>query len=226
VTPATGFDDGWWRDFSVVTICQAMSNVTSDIRPQIKQPDVNNQVSNSFAALKPKLNTLYKQLLISIQQSPAAVPFSQIGSGNLGQAATLYQGFLSNPAWVVAKKAQFASGQWTNQVWELLHHWLKLWSLGVSTGSIDTLIGQLAAAGDVADAGIEGGVDGLLQRGHQRLALLAQRLPARRTGILDKVDRASRSRTQPPRDDVTGKSRAAGQRHSNDPIRHHDAAPV
>jgi hypothetical protein len=147
VTPTTGLDDNWWRTFSVVAVCQAMSYITSDIRPQLKQPDIDNGVNATNATLRAVLNPFYRQLLTTISQSPASVPFAQIGSGNLPQAAQLYQGYLSNPAWIVAKNAQAASGQWTNQVWELYHHWIKLWALGLTTAQIDTLIGQLTASG-------------------------------------------------------------------------------
>ena len=146
VTPATGLDDGWWSGFAVVALCQAMSYVTTDLRPQMLQPSIDNQVAALNAALQPKLNGLYATLLTTIQASPASTPFSQIPPAQYSQAAQIYSGLLQNPAWIVAKAGQEASGQWTDQVWELLHHWIKLSALGMASTDIDTLIGTLVAA--------------------------------------------------------------------------------
>ncbi|NPD29775.1 hypothetical protein [Corallococcus exiguus] len=145
VTPATGLNDSWWSSFAVVTLCQAMYNITSDLRPQLKQPAINNQVSASNAALQPKLNALYSQLLKTTPNA-VATALAAIPQGQWSQAASIYSSYLSNPAWISAKVAQAASHQWTDQTWELFHHWLKLQLLGMSNASIDALINQLVAA--------------------------------------------------------------------------------
>ncbi|WP_404371956.1 Hint domain-containing protein [Corallococcus coralloides] len=145
VTTATGLNDSWWSSFAVVTLCQAMYNITSNLRPQLKQPDINNQVSASNATLQPKLNALYSQLLRTTPNA-VATALAAIPQGQWSQAASLYSSYLSNPAWISAKVAQAASHQWTDQTWELFHHWLKLQLLGMSNASIDALINQLIAA--------------------------------------------------------------------------------
>src|SRR5215472_11929745 len=149
ITPATGLGDDWWKAFSVVVICQAIYYVTSNTRNIISQPDVNNQVAASNRALQSAhVNLFYAGILAETPDTTAHAVFAQIAaSGKRAEATRIYVSLLENPAWISAKVGQAASGQWTDQLWELLHHWLKLYALGMTPAQIDAVINALIAAG-------------------------------------------------------------------------------
>jgi len=149
ITPATGLADDWWTAFSVVVICQAIYYVTSNTRNAVRQPDVNNQVAALNSVLRSAhVNFFYAGILAETRDTTAHAAFAQIAaSGNRTEAARLYVSLLENPAWISAKVGQAASGQWTDQLWELLHHWLKLYALGMTSAQIDAVIKALVKAG-------------------------------------------------------------------------------
>ncbi|OED46940.1 hypothetical protein ACH42_03365 [Endozoicomonas sp. (ex Bugula neritina AB1)] len=151
-----GFDNNWWSDFAVVLLCQAMDNVTSSLTKQMKTDDINRQMNSNNQSMAPKMNGYYQQMLVNVADSPAKQPYTGIGSQKI-QAATLYEGFLTSPAWISAKVSQYDRQQWPNQVWELFHHWNKLALLGKSNDQINSLINMLKSKGlpvpDLVSAG-------------------------------------------------------------------------
>src|SRR5215472_13805075 len=149
ITPATGLGDDWWTAFNVVVICQAIYYVTSNTRNAVRQPDVNNQVAALNSVLRSAhVNFFYAGILAETRDTTAHAAFAQIAaSGNRTEAARLYVSLLENTAWISAKVGQAASGQWTDQLWELLHHWLKLYALGMTSAQIDAVIKALVKAG-------------------------------------------------------------------------------
>jgi hypothetical protein len=148
ITPATGLGDDWWTAFNVVVICQAIYYVTSNTRNAVRQPDVNNQVAALNGALQSAhVNFFYAGVLAETVGTRVQTVFAQIAASDRAQAARMYVSLLENPAWISAKVGQAASGQWTDQLWELLHHWLKLYALGMTAAQIDAIINALVVAG-------------------------------------------------------------------------------
>src|SRR5271165_5941214 len=47
VAGLTGLNDGWWSDFAVSLLCQAMDNQTTQLRPQLNHDDINNAVNSA-----------------------------------------------------------------------------------------------------------------------------------------------------------------------------------
>ena len=109
---------------------------------------MNDKVAALNGALQSaRVNFFYAGVLAETVGTRVQAVFSQIAASDRAQAARMYVSLLENPAWISAKVGQAASGQWTDQLWELLHHWLKLYALGMTPAQIDAIINGLVAAG-------------------------------------------------------------------------------
>ena len=107
---------------------------------------MNNQVASLNGALRTNLNFYYAGVLIETPGTPVQPVLAGIAASDWALAAQLYVSLLGSPAWISAKVGQAASGQWTGADWELLHHWLKLYALGMTAAQIDAVIQALVAA--------------------------------------------------------------------------------
>ena len=144
--PPTGQGVDWWVAFNVVVLCQAIYYIATGTRGEVRQPDVNNQVAALNTALRANLNLFYAGVLADTPGTPVQPVFAAIAAPDRALAAQMYVGLLENPAWISAKVGQATSGQWTDADWELLHHWLKLYALGMTAAQIDAVIQALVAA--------------------------------------------------------------------------------
>ena len=145
ITPATGLDDNWWTGFNVVLICQAIYYLTSNLRPYVKQPDVSNQVAALNDQLLAKIGLFYAGI-VAAAPGPIEAAFAQIAPYDRPEAATFYVGLLEDPVFIEAKIGQATSGSWADQLWELLHHWVKLYALGMTAAQIDAVIATLVTS--------------------------------------------------------------------------------
>lgn len=142
VSGATGLYDDWWADFSVAVLCQSMWYLTSSLKPQLLQGDIDGAVNACNAALRTRSGRVYALALARFFG-----PFKQEYDAVRDRAATLAEyrrGLLEN---VGMHRIWYAAGEWKNPDWELFNHIAKMLALGASEGDIDSLIGELDAAG-------------------------------------------------------------------------------
>ncbi|KAI8502733.1 hypothetical protein Bbelb_194350 [Branchiostoma belcheri] len=135
-----GLDNNWWSDFSVASLCQAMYNLTTDLRKQLKRDDINNAVNSKNADLKARSMEFYAKVF---SETYVKTTYSTIT--DKASARQHYESALTSDAWITAKRAIAAEGMWTDAAWELYHHWVKLHLLGASNAEIDNIIQQLSS---------------------------------------------------------------------------------
>ncbi|XP_078681165.1 uncharacterized protein LOC144916059 [Branchiostoma floridae x Branchiostoma belcheri] len=136
----TGLDNNWWSDISVASLCQAMYNLTTDLRKQLKRDDINNAVNRKNAELKARSMEFYAKVF---SETYVKTTYSTIT--DKASARQHYESALTSDAWITAKRAIAAEGMWTDAAWELYHHWVKLHLLGASNAEIDNIIQQLSS---------------------------------------------------------------------------------
>ncbi|XP_035690956.1 uncharacterized protein LOC118425909 [Branchiostoma floridae] len=139
-TSLTGLDNNWWSDFSVAALCQAMYNLTKDLRKQLKSDDINNAVNNKNTELKTHSMLFYAKVF-----SDTFIKTTYHMITDKASAKQHYVSALTSDAWITAKRAIAAEGMWTDAAWELYHHWVKLHLLGASNDEIDGIIKQLSS---------------------------------------------------------------------------------
>ncbi|CAH1232683.1 Hypp489 [Branchiostoma lanceolatum] len=138
-TSIIGLDNKWWSDFSTAVLCQAMYNLTSDLRKQLKKDNINNAVKGKNSDLKKHCMAFYAKVF---SETYIKTPYNSIQSKKSAKAE--YISALTSDAWITAKRAVASEGMWTDAAWELYHHWVKLHLLGASNGEIDGIIKQLS----------------------------------------------------------------------------------
>eukprot|EP00058_Branchiostoma_floridae_P009361 XP_002594849.1 hypothetical protein BRAFLDRAFT_124437 [Branchiostoma floridae] len=137
-TSLSSLDNKWWSDFSTVVLCQAMYNLTSDLRKQLKKDNINNAVNSKNSELKKHCMSFYAKVF---SQTFAKKAYDSIQ--NKKSAKAEYIAVLTSDAWITAKRTVASEGMWTDAAWELYHHWVKLHLLGASNKEIDGIIKQL-----------------------------------------------------------------------------------
>ncbi|MGG6311509.1 hypothetical protein [Paenibacillus macerans] len=142
VSAVTGLPDDFWSGFSVAVLCEAMWNITSDLRPQLMIDRIRQAVASSMGRVHVSATAWYTHMLsrIGVQRELSAIP-----ENRYPEAAAIYIGALRNPAWIQAKIVQYESGTWTNRDWELYHHWVKLAALGAGDAAINETIQYLVS---------------------------------------------------------------------------------
>ncbi|MCM3699526.1 Hint domain-containing homing endonuclease [Paenibacillus macerans] len=142
VTNVTGLRDDFWSGLSVAVLCEAMWNITSDLRPQLRIERIRQTIAASMNRIYGSATSWYTYMLyqIGVRNELAAIPVSRYP-----EAVTIYVNALRNPAWIQAKIVQYESGNWANRDWELYHHWVKLAALGALDPVIDETIQYLVS---------------------------------------------------------------------------------
>ncbi|QBR04366.1 hypothetical protein [Paraburkholderia pallida] len=140
--------DDFWRRLSVAALCQQMHAVTSSLRPQLLIDNINRDIDAFNADLRARGARWYahiaavtdgviKDALAALSRTPA----------DLASAKADYIRGLTSDAWINMKRAQDASGNWSDRDWELFHHWIKLAALGASDTEIDATISTTVGKG-------------------------------------------------------------------------------
>ncbi|HYP00216.1 MAG TPA: hypothetical protein VER76_08500, partial [Pyrinomonadaceae bacterium] len=147
VNAYTGLTDAFWSDMAAAALCQQMYHVTSKIRPKILIDKINGNLGAWNANLRGRVARFYAHMARvvdgNIKTALAAFP----DEPSRKQAREYYMLGLTSDSWINAKVTQQASGNWTNQDWELFHHWIKLAALGASDQEIDDVITRASAKG-------------------------------------------------------------------------------
>lgn len=145
VPPTFWFDDtlglssDFWSPFANTAACEAIYILSKSVRvkPELLQKDL----ADFNATLRGYANRLYRyQILNGAWEAVSSIINQLRDTGNLEAAGELYRNALTSDAWISLKKAEFASGSWTNRDWELYHHWIKLSAMVVSDAEIDRTI--------------------------------------------------------------------------------------
>lgn len=140
-TSDTGLDDAWWRDFSVAVLCQAIAEMGSSIRGQMVTAKINADVSSFNVALRERSARAYARMLASTY-SPLVTLLRQVNPTTAKQQ--FHDALLAN---VLNRVLWFQAGMWTSPDWEMFNQYAKYIALGASDAEVDTLIGELLAAG-------------------------------------------------------------------------------
>ncbi|WP_225765880.1 Hint domain-containing protein [Inquilinus sp. Marseille-Q2685] len=137
----TGLDDGWWSGFSVAVLCQAIAEMGSRIRGQMLTDKINADVSSFNGTLRARSSRVYAQVLATTY-APLVSLLQQVNRDTARQQ--FRESLLSN---VLNRQLWYQAGMWTSPDWEMFNQYAKYIALGASDAEVDTLIGELQAAG-------------------------------------------------------------------------------
>lgn len=159
VSSATGLADGFWSEFAVAVLCQAMYNITSSLRSQLLSGKINDAVTAHNNSLRPHATALYGEVL-KLGFPDFTNAFNAIS--DKAQALATYESHLQSDHYITALAALYhGQGGWPNPDWTLFHHWVKLSVLGASDAAIATIIttvkGKLTQQGVPFPASVEAG---------------------------------------------------------------------
>ncbi|MFJ4391515.1 hypothetical protein [Pseudomonas soli] len=156
VSQATGLGDDFWTGYSIVTLCQAMYNITSDLRKQLKSGDIDNTVNGYNDRLKQAATPLYARAMQSY--GPFAQGFN--ACPDKAQALARYRGHLQSDHYLGALAVQYhGPNGLPNFDWLLWHHWVKLQILGCGTADIASTITAVKNTLRLADVPLPANVD-------------------------------------------------------------------
>jgi hypothetical protein len=139
VSPA--FPQVRWSGFAVAVLCQAMFNLASDLRPQLRQDKIDGDIAGFNAAVSAQAVAWYAHVFANASQDFAS---AYAEAGEKARVLAEYTTQLTSDHYVTSRRAMVASSTWTNQTPELFHHWLKLTILGASDALVDQTIAKLA----------------------------------------------------------------------------------
>lgn len=132
-----------WSGWATAVLCQAMYNLTSDLRPQLLSSKINDAVNSFNTAIQTNAVTLYASVFAAAQPDFAQ---ARAAMHNDALAVTQYLQFVGSDAYVSMRLAEYVNTNWPDPEWELFHHWVKLLALGASTSAIVAAIGELGQA--------------------------------------------------------------------------------
>ena len=139
VTGSTGLNDDFWSGFAVAALCQAMYNITSDLRKQLKSGDIDNAVNACNGQITNSAMPLYG---LALQQGYPAFTQAYNDCPDKAQALATYSAQLQSSNYLNALAVQYHSqAGLPNFDWLMWHHWVKLSVLGCATATISSLIG-------------------------------------------------------------------------------------
>jgi hypothetical protein len=141
LTGDTGLDQSWWRNFSVVVLCQAIADMGSHIRGQMLTAEINGDLASYNATLRGRSARVYANVLAATY-GPLAALLRQVNRATAKQQ--FHDSLLSN---VINRQLWYQAGVWTSPDWEMFNQYAKYIALGASDAEVDTLIGELIAAG-------------------------------------------------------------------------------
>jgi hypothetical protein len=134
-------DDAWWSGFSVAVLCQAIREMASHIRGQMMADKINGDVSSFNATLRGRSFRVYANVLAATF-NPLIALLQQVNPNTAKQQ--FHDSLLNN---VLNRQLWFQAGMWTSPDWEMFNQYVKYIALGASDAEVDTLIGELMAAG-------------------------------------------------------------------------------
>ncbi|MBV9822339.1 MAG: hypothetical protein JO144_08855, partial [Actinobacteria bacterium] len=141
LTGDTGLDNSWWSNFSIAVLCQAIADMGSDIRGQMLTGPINADLGSFNAALRARSARVYANVLAATYE-PLAALLRQVNRTTGKQL--FHDSLLSN---VINRQLWYQAGMWTSPDWEMFNQYAKYIALGASDAEVDTLIGELIAAG-------------------------------------------------------------------------------
>jgi len=137
----TGLDDSWWNGFSVAVLCQAIAEMASEIRGQMLTDTINPAVSSLNATLRSRSARAYSKVLAATY-APFVDLLRQVDRSVAKER--FHDSLLAN---VLNRQLWYQAGVWTSPDWEMFNQYAKYLALGASEAEVDTLIGELIAAG-------------------------------------------------------------------------------
>lgn len=137
----TGLDDAWWSRFSIAVLCQAIREMASDIRGQMQGAQIDADTANFNAALRARSALAYSAVLGQTYE-PLVALLRQVDRATAKQQ--FHDSLLAN---VLNRQLWYQAGVWTSPDWEMFNQYAKYLVLGATPPEVDTLIGELLAAG-------------------------------------------------------------------------------
>ena len=141
IAGSTGMDDGWWNRFSIAVLCQAIQELASNIRGQMLTDKINADVAAYNAALRAHSATAYSGVLAAAYE-PFAALLRQVDRATAKQQ--FHDSLVAN---VLNRQLWYQAGMWTSPEWEMFNQYAKYLALGATAAEVDTMIGDLIAAG-------------------------------------------------------------------------------
>lgn len=144
----TKLKDGWWADFAVAVICQAIHHIVSDI--DLDKKKIDKDVDKRNKTLHEKIAKWYGHVF---KHEDTNFHTAYKATSDIKGAKDCYKHCLTSNAWINIKKVQAKNGTWTNAAWEIYHHYIKLSILGASDDEIKDVIKEQQDKGlEVPDA--------------------------------------------------------------------------
>lgn len=137
----TGLDDGWWSAFSVAVLCQAIAEMSSQIRGQMLSDKINADVGALNATLRERSARTYA-MAMAATYNPLIALLRQVNRDTAKQQ--FHDSLLTN---VLNRQLWYQAGVWTSPDWEMFNQYAKYMILGASDAEVDTLINELIGAG-------------------------------------------------------------------------------
>ena len=134
-------DDAWWNGFSVAVLCQAITEMASNIRRQMLTDKINADVSSLNATLRGRSARVYTKVL-EATYNPLISLLQNVNRATAKQQ--FHDSLLNN---VLNRQLWYQAGMWTSPAWEMFNQYAKYIALGASDAEVDTLIGELIVAG-------------------------------------------------------------------------------
>lgn len=137
----TGLDGGWWSGFSVAVLCQAIAEMGSSIRGQMVVAGIDAAVASHNTTLRTRSAVVYAKVLAGTYP-PLVELLARVDPATAKQQ--FHDALLSN---VINRQLWYQAGMWTSPEWEMFNQYAKYLALGATDAEVDTLIGELVAAG-------------------------------------------------------------------------------
>jgi hypothetical protein len=141
VADETGLNQAWWSGFAVAVLCQAIAEMGSEIRGQMLTDKISTDVRSFNNTLRASSSRAYAKVLATAY-TPLATLLQQVERNTA--MARFHDSLLSN---VISRQLWYQAGMWTSPDWEMFNQYAKYIALGASDAQVDTLIGELVAAG-------------------------------------------------------------------------------
>jgi hypothetical protein len=138
IAARTGLGDGWWSDYAVALLCQAIYNQAKATRRFLKSAEIDQAADKASQELHVNVVPFFVYLL--------GKEFSfSFDAFDRPKAKEQYIALLKAvvPVWDLA----LAQSMNKNPEWQLLHHFIKLSALGASSAEIKLVNGQLEELG-------------------------------------------------------------------------------
>jgi len=136
-----GLSQPWWSDFAVAVLCQAIAELGGNIRGQMLSGKIDTDVASYNNTLRARSSRVYAKVLAATYD-PLIALLRQVNRDTARRQ--FHDSLLDN---VINRQLWYQTGQWTSPDWEMFNQYAKYIALGASDAEVDTLIGELVAAG-------------------------------------------------------------------------------